>query len=562
MRKSGENGMDDRSAKNAIDGCGSAATGTLHQEDRETVARQIGRKPLGLMAVARRCQAGKPQVVTTYPLQAQGDAVEVFPTLYWLTCPYLRLAVGRLESEGWVRRLQEEAERNSAMAKEIEKAHKQYARERVNMVSPTVFASLQTDHPAQARVIVESGVGGNRGQGLKCLHAHLAHYLARGQNPVGRQVVDLLTEKGIGVEYCGGEQAYARCWGEKREAVIDIGTNSTRLLVAWRQGGEWHEVLREVTVTRLGEGLSQKGMISQRASYRTLACLRRYRDRAQQAGAKYLHLVGTSALREARNRDEFIHKVKADLGLDVTVISGKQEAFLSFAGAVRTLHWPQDRKALVIDIGGGSTEFIAGKPEAKHPTLAVSAGVGAVRLLPLWQRVSSELALSLSQPGYVSLETSPDCLVFQLKDNQTAAVLAGEKDVPELRPLLEAAEQGLRRAGIDFSRLRGIEVIAVGGTATSLAAIDQELSVYDAGRVHGYMLRREKVRQLLLHLAALSERERKQVRGLQPERADVIVPGTAILLKCMELLDVQAVHVSDADLLQGVLYHPEMVAEG
>ncbi len=176
----------------------------LHQEELATIARQLGRPPEGVVDVARRCLAGHPQVITNYPIRWRSDGPQIFPNLYWLTCPALRRQVGVLETEGWIDRLQEKLETDGSLAKWWQIAHREYASKRVRLIPQDELAVLSEHHPAQAQALQEAGIGGIRGQGIKCLHTHLADFLADGDklNPIGSLVADLLRDRGISLDYC------------------------------------------------------------------------------------------------------------------------------------------------------------------------------------------------------------------------------------------------------------------------------------------------------------------------------------------------------------------------
>lgn len=153
------------------------------------VARQLGRKPQGAFSVVARCCYGKPQVIANQPLLKVQGEVHVFPTLYWLTCPYLKKAVGRLEGAGYIAQFQEKLRADRVFGQQLRLAHTQYAHARMAQLDP-ISVALLAERGDQLQVAMESGIAGSRGQeGIKCLHAHLAHFLAGGSNPIGEQVL-------------------------------------------------------------------------------------------------------------------------------------------------------------------------------------------------------------------------------------------------------------------------------------------------------------------------------------------------------------------------------------
>jgi exopolyphosphatase / guanosine-5'-triphosphate,3'-diphosphate pyrophosphatase len=299
----------------------------------------------------------------------------------------------------------------------------------------------------------------------------------------------------------------------RRIAVMDLGTNSTRLLVAdVAADGRLAEVERRTVVTRLGEGVDSSGRLSSEGSERVIACLADYAQIAIGLDATQTVAVATSAVRDAANGTEFREAVGERTGLDLTTISGEEEARLTFLGATAGRQAKHDG-TLVVDIGGGSTEYVVGSA-GSPPGFHVSTRLGSVR--------HTERHLSGDPP-------EPDGMV-RLADDAAAIVRA---QVPsEVRESV--------RAGV-----------AVAGTPTSLAAIDQALEPYDPDRVHGYELSLAACERILARLAALPLHERREVRGLHPERAPTIVAGVIILVESMRAFGLEKVEASEADLLHG-----------
>lgn len=284
---------------------------------------------------------------------------------------------------------------------------------------------------------------------------------------------------------------------------VDIGTNSLLLTVA-RQTSEGLQVLEErCVVTRLGEGLGQEGQLSREAMDRTLAVLEEYGAALVALGAR-ARAAGTSALRRAGNRAEFLERAKDVLGFELEVLSGADEARLSYRGALSDLTGVDD--PLVVDPGGGSTEVFHG------PNLMVSLEVGAVRLT----------------------ET------FLHHDPPTAAELDSLADM-------------VRSEAANLAPSAGRTVVAAGGTATTLAALDADLEVYDARQVHGRTLPLSRIRALRERLAGVSLAERERIPGLQPGRADIIVAGALLLEIVLEQLEAEAMTVTDRGLRYGLI---------
>ena len=294
--------------------------------------------------------------------------------------------------------------------------------------------------------------------------------------------------------------------------MADLGTNSTRLLVAdVDAAGALAEVERRTQVTRLGDGVDASGRLTDDAMERVHATLADYRELAGRLGAARTIAVATSAVRDAANGSEFEGEVRRRFGFDIRTITGDEEARLTFLGATAA----RDRAdaTLVVDIGGGSTEYVVGHP-GEGPEFNVSTRLGSVR--------QTERHL----PGDPPSERDVEALLAAARD-----IVAAE--VPhETRDAVEAG-------------------IAVAGTATSLAAIDQRLEPYDAERVHGYALSRDACEEMLATLSAMPLEERREVPGLHPDRAPTIVAGAAILLQSMRAFGLAEMEVSEADLLHG-----------
>lgn len=287
----------------------------------------------------------------------------------------------------------------------------------------------------------------------------------------------------------------------ERYGAIDIGTNSTRLLIAGLQEGRVLPLYSALRITRLGEGMTRGEGLRPEAVRRTLKALAEYRQLLEEFGVGRVRVVATSAAREAADASAFIRQVREETGLMVEVIPGEEEAYLSYLGACRGL--PGISSGMVMDIGGGSTEFTFCATGGERPVCR-SVPMGAVRLTEQPLLLDRLLAL--------------------------------------YKPVLD----GLSAIGAD-------RLIGVGGTVTTLAAVDQGLVDYDRERVHGYRLTRPAVERILFHLAAKDSRERRAVPGLQPERADIIVAGTTILWMVLSYLGAAQITVSEADLLHGII---------
>jgi exopolyphosphatase / guanosine-5'-triphosphate,3'-diphosphate pyrophosphatase len=298
----------------------------------------------------------------------------------------------------------------------------------------------------------------------------------------------------------------------QRIAVVDLGTNTTRLLVGDVADGAVEQLERDSRITRLGQGVDAAGRLADEAMDRVFDTLGDYRQTIDRLEPARVVGIATSAVRDAANGDEFRDELSRRFGVEARIIPGEEEARLTFLGATggRTELEPP---VMVLDIGGGSTEVVVGEPGAE-PDFHVSTRLGSVR--------QTERHLQDDPPTEDQLSAL---------SGEVAQTLADE--------LPESVRSGVSTG------------IAVAGTATSLAAIDQELEPYDPERVHGYSLRLERCEEILGLLASLPLERRRKVRGLHPERAPTIVAGGAILVESMRAFGLQGMEASEADLLEG-----------
>lgn len=284
----------------------------------------------------------------------------------------------------------------------------------------------------------------------------------------------------------------------KRVAAIDIGTNSTRLLVAEYTAAGLKRIETGLITTRLGKGMAG-GVLLQETMLSTADAVGLFYQKAINLGVESVVAAATSAVRDASNGTEFLELVKKRTGLAVRVLSGEAEAALSYRGVLSGLH-VEPGSTLVVDIGGGSTEFIWMQGERLN---LVSVNAGAVRL--------------------------------------TAAGADEAMTGDLLRPTLEE----VKRSSFEC-------LVGVGGTVTTLAAIDQQLAVYDSKRVHGYSLSAISVNRILKMLNSMDIEERRKVPGLRPERADIIIAGVNIVKSILDSLGLARMIVSECDILYGL----------
>ena len=294
----------------------------------------------------------------------------------------------------------------------------------------------------------------------------------------------------------------------KRVAVIDVGTNSRRLLVADVEDGKVSPLERRSTVTRLGRGVDLSGHLASEAIEDVCAAISGYVGILEELGAETVDAIATSAVRDADNGSAFIAELRERFALSARVLDGEEEARLTYLGA--TSESSPTEPTLVVDIGGGSTELIVGT--GSEITFHDSLQVGVVR--------HSERHIASDPPTAGELEA-----------------LAAD-----VRTLIESS------IGNGIAATRGI---AVAGTPTSLAAVELELEPYDPSRVHGHVLALPSIQRMLSRLASVPLAERIEIPGLHPDRAPTIVAGVVVLVEAMRAFELEEITVSEHDILYG-----------
>jgi exopolyphosphatase / guanosine-5'-triphosphate,3'-diphosphate pyrophosphatase len=295
---------------------------------------------------------------------------------------------------------------------------------------------------------------------------------------------------------------------ETRVAVIDVGTNSTRLLVADVEDGAVAPLERRSTVTRLGRGVDLSGHLAGEAIEDVCAAIGDYVGILQELGAETVDAIATSAVRDADNGGAFIAELRERFALSARVLGGEEEGRLTYLGA--TSEAPPSAPTLVVDIGGGSTELIVGRGEEISFHDSLQAGV--VR--------HTERCISTDPPTAGELEAIAD----------------------DVRGLIETS------VGTGVEAAQGI---AVAGTPTSLAAVELGLEPYDPSRVHGHVLALPSIQRMLSRLASVPLAERVEITGLHPDRAPTIVAGVVILVEAMRAFGLEEISVSEHDILYG-----------
>ena len=293
--------------------------------------------------------------------------------------------------------------------------------------------------------------------------------------------------------------------------AIDIGTNSMRLLVADYVDGKFFDRQKFINTTRIGQDVDKEGFISEKAIERNVNALKDFVNLAKNEKCQDIFVIGTSALRDSKNKEEFLKKAE----VNVEIISGECEANLGFMGVCEGIE--AERDILVIDIGGGSTEFIVGdkKSGIKYSR---SENVGALRLKERF------------------LKQDP----------------IDPKEYAEFEDFVKKTIQDT----IEDLKLFNIKmVVGIGGTITSLCAMNQSLEIYSMDKIHNSYLTFKEVQSLLERLKGLSLNEKQQFKGLQPKRADIITAGSGILHIIMKSLNAQKIIVSEFDNLEGLICH-------
>lgn len=312
----------------------------------------------------------------------------------------------------------------------------------------------------------------------------------------------------------------AKILTKTRLASFDLGTNTFLLLIADVAGGRVEPVFEKESIVRLGKGVDAAGNLNAEAMQRGYACLHEYAAIAQHHGVEKIFAVGTSALRDAANRNEFVAAAFEKTGVRIEIISGEKEARLTFAGTLSNktnLPGP----VAVLDIGGGSTEVVIGDPKAlqrdgEAPLQARSADIGSVRLTE----------------RFIQSDPVPPEEVMHLR-RQAETVMRATWPLENLAPVKT--------------------LIGTAGTITTLAAMAQAMRDYDPQRIDGYILTPQKLGEIIIELRRRTVAERCQLPGLSAARADVILAGAIILETFMDLYKFSKLMVSDRGLRYGVL---------
>ena len=296
--------------------------------------------------------------------------------------------------------------------------------------------------------------------------------------------------------------------------TIDIGTNSMRLLIGNYINNKIEKRKKYVNTTRIGQGVDKEGYITEEAIERNLKALKEFSDICKNEKCDEVYCMGTSALRDSKNGQEFVRRAKELTGIDVDIICGDEESNLGFMGVLEGTDGNKSEDILVIDIGGGSTEFIVGNEEGIK--FCKSENVGALRMTEKFITTDP-----ISDEEYNSMASFIEETLYD-----TLNVLKEKK----------------------ISKLVGI-----GGAITSLSAMNQQLEVYSMEKVHNSIVCKKDLERILQNLKKMTLNDKKTMKGLQPKRADIITAGVKILHIIMEKLEFEEIMISEYDNLEGLM---------
>lgn len=292
-----------------------------------------------------------------------------------------------------------------------------------------------------------------------------------------------------------------------RYSVIDIGTNSIRHLICDIESDEIRQIKKDVRITRLGDSVSKSGKLTNDAIARSIDVITGYLNDANEYKVQNMYAFATSAVRDAKNSSYFIDEL-SKIGLNVDIVDGETESLYGYLGAAYGI---KKNDVLVLDIGGGSTEF----SYYKDGLVKRSFDIGALRLTEKFIK---------SDP--ITMDEYNNIRLYII--DMLTPFIGNNEDIPK-------------------------DIVGIGGTITTLAAMSQDLRIYSREMVHGYLLKKSEIKRLLDLMMSLSLDERKLLNGLQPERADIIVAGTIIVYTILELLNNTSITVSEWDNLEGAI---------
>ena len=299
-----------------------------------------------------------------------------------------------------------------------------------------------------------------------------------------------------------------------RVGTIDIGTNSMRLLIADYKNNKIENREKYINTTRIGQGVDKEGYITEEAMQRNLKALKEFSDKCKEEKCEKVYCMGTSALRDSKNGQDFVNRAKELTNIDVKIICGDEESNLGFMGVLEGTDGNKKDDILVIDIGGGSTEFIIGNEEGIK--FCKSENVGALRMTEKF------------------ITTDP------ISDE-------------EFNAMTDFIEETISSTLDNVKHMHISKLVGIGGAITSLSAMNQQLEVYSMEKVHNSVVTKKDLEKILQNLKNMTLNDKKTIKGLQPKRADIITAGVKILHIIMEKLEFETIVISEYDNLEGLL---------
>ncbi|WP_455539786.1 Ppx/GppA phosphatase family protein [Terrisporobacter sp.] len=296
--------------------------------------------------------------------------------------------------------------------------------------------------------------------------------------------------------------------------TIDIGTNSMRLLVGDYINNKIEKRKKYVNTTRIGQGVDKDGYITEEALERNLKALKEFSDICKKEGCEKVYCMGTSALRDSKNGQDFVERAKSLTNIEVKIIRGEEESNLGFMGVLQGTNGDKKEDILVLDIGGGSTEFIVGNEDGIK--FSKSENVGALRMTEKF------------------ITTDP------ISDD-------------EFDEMAKFIEDTISSTINKLKTMKISKLVGIGGTITSLSAMNQELEVYSMEKVHNSVVIKKDLEKILQNLKKMTLSDKKTLKGLQAKRADIITAGVKILHIIMEKLEFEEIMISEYDNLEGLM---------
>ncbi len=296
--------------------------------------------------------------------------------------------------------------------------------------------------------------------------------------------------------------------------TIDIGTNSMRLLIADYKNNKIENRKKYINITRIGQGVDDKGYITEEALERNLNALKEFADKCIEEKCEKVYCMGTSALRDSKNGQDFVNRAKELTNIDVKIICGEEESNLGFMGVLEGAGGDKSNYILVLDIGGGSTEFIVGNEDGIK--FCKSENVGALRMTEKF------------------ITTDP----------------ISDEEFNKMSDFIE------KTISSTLDKIKGMHVsklVGIGGAITSLSAMNQQLEVYSMEKVHNSVVTKKDLEKILQNLKKMTLSDKKTIKGLQPKRADIITAGVKILHIVMEKIEIEKIMISEYDNLEGLI---------